>query len=54
MLKALYGDFKIKRKIDVIILPCKIIYLVYTLPFVAFALVAFITRFGAGGNPLKE
>lgn len=54
MLKVLYGNLKIQNKFDFLILPFKILYMVYTLPFLIFALLSYIRTLGAFGNPVKE
>ena len=38
MLEAMYGSLKIRKKIDFLLLPIKIIYIVYTIPFLLFVL----------------
>jgi hypothetical protein len=54
MLKVLYGSFEINSKIDYIKLPFKIIYIIYTAPFLLFTFLMYIRSLGAFGNPLKE
>lgn len=54
MLRVLYGNLKFNRKIDCILIPIKYLYLVYTAPFLVFAILLSIRSLGAFGNPLKE
>lgn len=54
MLKALYGNLKIKNKFSWIMIPFKIIYMAYTLPFLIIIVLASFRSLGAFGNPLKE
>lgn len=54
MIKALYGNLKINRKIDALIFPIKLLYILYTIPYLIFALLLSIRSLGALGNPLKE
>ena len=54
MLDVLYGRLKIQRKVDIILLPIKIIYFLYTIPFLVFALLLFIRTLGVFGNSSKE
>lgn len=54
MLKTLYGNLKYTKKSDLVILPIKYIYLIYTFPFLIFTLLLAIRSLGAFGNPLQE
>lgn len=53
MLKALYGSFKIKDKKDWLILPVRIVYLIYTLPFLLVVLILYARGIGAFKDPYK-
>ncbi len=54
MLESMYGSLKIKNKIDIFLFPIKIIYMVYTIPFLLFVLLMQIRTLGAFGNAFKE
>ena len=54
MIKALYGTFKLKKISDYFILPFKVIYLLYTFPFLIFLVLASIRGAGAFGNLSKK
>jgi hypothetical protein len=54
MLKVLYGSLSIKSKSDLFILIPKLIYIIYTLPFLVFAFLLALRSLGGFGNPLKE
>jgi hypothetical protein len=54
MLKVLFGSLKINRGIDYAILPLKIVYIVYTTPFLIFAFLMNVRSFGAFSSSSKE
>src|SRR3989339_2290560 len=54
MLQVLYGNLKIHKKMDYLILPLKILYIIYTAPFLLFVFLMYIRTLGAFGNPSKE
>ena len=54
MLKVLFGSFKITSKFDYVLIPLKVLYLLYNVPFLLVALLMTIRSLGAFGNPLKE
>ena len=54
MLQALYGNLRLRKKTDYVLLPLKFIYIAYTAPFLLFAFLMAIRTLGAFGNPLKE
>ncbi len=54
MLKTLYGNLRYRKKIDIIILPIKYLYIVFTFPFLIFVLLLTIRSVGVLGNPLTE
>lgn len=54
MLKTLYGNLRYEKKTDLLLLPIKYLYIIYTIPFLIFVLLLTIRSFGAFGNPLKE
>lgn len=54
MLKVLYGRLAYKRKIDIIVLPLKFIYIIYTFPFLVFTLLLALRSLGAFGNAFMD
>jgi hypothetical protein len=54
MLRALYGSFKIVKKTDYLKLLFKIVYIIYTSPFLLFALLLYARSFGAFNNSPDE
>ena len=54
MLRILYGDLKINKKTDFVILMFKVIYMIYTAPFLVFVFLMYLKTLGAFGDPLKE
>ncbi len=54
MLRILYGDMKMNKKTDFAILMFKVIYIIYTAPFLMFVFLMCLKTLGAFGNPLKE
>jgi hypothetical protein len=54
MFNVLFGNFRIQRKTDYFVLPLKILYIVYNIPFLLFAFLLFLRSFGAFGNGKNE
>lgn len=54
MLKVLYGRLEMNKKSDWLMLSLKLLYMLYTLPFLIFIFLFYIRSIGAFGNPLKE
>ncbi|MCX7920970.1 MAG: hypothetical protein N3B21_02945 [Clostridia bacterium] len=54
MLKALYGTLKFERKADYFIMPLKVLYIIYSIPFLVFAFLLMLRSFGAFGSPKNE
>ncbi len=54
MFKTLYGNLKYSRKSDLIFLPIKYLYLLYTVPFLVFAFMLSVRSVGVFGNPTTE
>ncbi|MCX7921367.1 MAG: hypothetical protein N3B21_05000 [Clostridia bacterium] len=54
MLKILYGSLRFRKKADYIIIPLKVIYIIYSIPFLIFAFLLFIRSFGGFGSPQNE
>ena len=54
MIKALYGNLKVSKKSDWIILPFKVVYIIYTLPYLIIVGLAYFRTPGLFQNPLKE
>ena len=54
MVKLLYGDLAIKERIDRILVPLKIIYIIYTIPFLLMTAIMFIRGLGAFKGPANE
>lgn len=47
MFNVLFGEFKIKRHSDYFVVPMKILYFIYNIPFVIFAFLLSLRSFGA-------
>jgi hypothetical protein len=54
MLKALYGSLKIKKNVDYVFVSLKILYIIYTVPFLIFALCTYIYTLSFHENPFKQ
>lgn len=54
MLNVLYGNLYFKKKSDYVIIPFKIVYIIYSLPFLAFAFLLMTRSFGAFGSMKNE
>ncbi|TYQ13256.1 UNVERIFIED_CONTAM: hypothetical protein Cloal_4322 [Acetivibrio alkalicellulosi] len=54
MLRALYGRLTIKNKIDYLIVGLKILYIIYTIPFLMFAAGLYVITLSFDENPFKE
>lgn len=52
--KVLYGDFKFRKKIDYITVPLKVLYIIYSIPFLLFAVLLMLRSFGAFGSSTDE
>lgn len=53
MFKRIYGDFKIKKASDYIIVPLKVLYVIYSWPYLFTALMLYIKSLGAIKLTLK-
>lgn len=54
MLNILYGDLHFQGKIDFIIVPLKVLYIIYSIPFLVFAFLLVARSFGTFGSPKNE
>ena len=52
--KLLFGDINIKDKGDYIVVPLKVVYIIYSIPFLLFVIMAFVRTMGAFKNPNDE
>ncbi|OPX41869.1 hypothetical protein CLHUN_42600 [Ruminiclostridium hungatei] len=54
MLNILFGNLNIKKQTDYIIVPIKVLYIIYSIPFLMFALLLAARSFGAFGSSKSE
>lgn len=54
ILKILYGNLNIRKKTDYVIVPLKVLYIVYSIPFLVFAFLLLVRSFGAFGSAKDE
>jgi len=54
MLSVLYGNLHFRKKADFIILPLKVLYIIYSIPFLLFSFLLMVRSFGAFGSPENE
>lgn len=52
--KILYGDLNIRKKSDYIIVPLKVLYLIFSIPFLIIILGLFLRSFGTIGTSKNE
>ena len=53
LFKNLYGDFKIKKPADYILIPLRVLYMIFTLVFVIFSILLAISTLSFGEDPFE-
>lgn len=54
MFEVLYGNLKIKKNTDYFVVPLRVLYILYSIPFLVFAFLLMARSFGAIGSPKNE
>ncbi len=54
MLNILFGNLNIKKQTNYIIVPMKVLYIIYSIPFLIFALILDLRSLGAFGSCKNE